>query len=186
MINATSIKKGMFIRLDGDVYTVVSYTHNTPGNKRAIIQTKLKNVTSQAIIERRFSSQDSLDIVILEQITAEFLYKKADNYIFMDHTDYEETTLSSETLGDNIQYLTPNLEIMINTFDGVAIGIQLPMAVSLKITETAPPMKTATITNLYKPATLETGLVVQVPPFIETGESIRVDTRNGKYLERAK
>lgn len=176
----------MFIKLDNEVYEVTEYTHITPGNKRAIIQTKLKSFRNDNTIEERFSSSDKIEVAIIEQVPVEFLYRKGNDYVFMNQNTYEEVILSKDLLGESILYLTPNLELKVNHCDDETIGIVLPVTVDLKIVETEPALKTATITNVHKSAKLETGLTVQVPPFVGQDEIIRVDTRDGKYVERVK
>lgn len=186
MINATEIKKGIIIKLDNELYEVVNYQHITPGNWRAMVQSKLRNIKTNSTKEQRFRSTDRIEVINVEQVPAEFLYKQGNDYIFMNHTNYEEITLTQEILGDAVAYFTSNLELLINYYEGAPVGVQLPMTVDLKVTQTAPPLKTATITNVHKPATLENGLVVPVPSFVETGETIRIDTRDGHYVERVK
>ena len=186
MINATEIKKGIIIKFDNELYEVVDYQHVTPGNWRAMVQTKLRNIKTNNVKEHRFRSSDRMEVITIEQVPVEFLYQKGEEYVFMNQTNYEEITLSQEVLSESAVYLRPNLEVLLNYYDGAPVGIQLPVTVDLKIIETAPPLKTATITNVYKPATCENGLVVPVPPFVETGETIRVDTRDGHYVERVK
>jgi elongation factor P len=184
-IPATQMRPGMIIKHNNELHSVFSVEHRTPGNLRAFIQAKLRNVRTGAMFEHRFRSPDPIDRVIVDEISMEFLYNDGDDYYFMDTTNYEQTNLKRDTLGDAVEYLTANLQITVSFFDGVPVGIDLPMTVELMVVETEPGLKSATASSVTKPAKLETGLTVQVPPFINEGEKIRVDTAEGTYLSRA-
>jgi elongation factor P len=163
---------------------VFSVEHRTPGNLRAFIQAKLRNVRTGSMFVERFRSPDPIDRVIVDEIKMEYLYNDGDDYYFMDDT-YEQTMLKRETLGDAVDYLTPNLNINVSFHDGKPVGIELPTAVEMTVVQTEPGIKSATASSVTKPARTETGLVVQVPPFINEGEKIRVDTAEGAYMSRA-
>ncbi len=185
-LKATQLRKGMIIIFNDELYTLTDVMHVTPGKGQASVQTKMKSIKSGTNAEKRFRSDENVEKATLETRKMEFLYDDSDNYYFMDQETFDQIPLHSELLGDAHYYLLPNTPVDVSFFENEAIGIELPNAVDLKITETEPVMKTATITSSYKPATLETGLQVQVPQFISEGEVIRIDTRDGKYLERAK
>ncbi len=182
---ATQMRPGMIIKHNGQLHMVFSVEHRTPGNLRAFIQAKLRNVRTGAMFEHRFRSPDPIDRVIVDEISMEFLYADGEDYYFMNPENYEQTVLKHETLGDAVEYLIPNLTIKISFIDGAAVGVELPGTVELVVVETEPGLKSATASSVTKPAKLETGLVVQVPPFINEGEKIRVDTAEGAYLSRA-
>lgn len=184
-IPATQMRPGMIIKHNNELHAVFSVEHRTPGNLRAFIQAKLRNLRTGAMFEHRFRSPDPIDRVVVDEIPMEFLYNDGDDYYFMNTENYEQTHLKRDTLGDAVEYLTANLQITVSFFDGVAVGIELPQTVELAVVETEPGLKSATASSVTKPATLETGLVVQVPPFINEGEKIRVDTAEGAYLSRA-
>jgi elongation factor P len=184
-IPATQMRPGMIIKHNNELHAVFSVEHRTPGNLRAFIQAKLRNLRTGAMFEHRFRSPDPIDRVVVDEIAMEFLYNDGDDYYFMNTENYEQTHLKRDTLGDAVEYLTANLQITVSFFDGVAVGIELPQTVELTVVETEPGLKSATASSVTKPATLETGLVVQVPPFINEGEKIRVDTAEGAYLSRA-
>ena len=184
-IPATQMRPGMIIKHNNELHAVFSVEHRTPGNLRAFIQAKLRNLRTGAMFEHRFRSPDPIDRVVVDEIAMEFLYNDGDDYYFMNTENYEQTHLKRDTLGDAVDYLTANLQITVSFFDGVAVGIELPQTVELAVVETEPGLKSATASSVTKPATLETGLVVQVPPFINQGEKIRVDTAEGAYLSRA-
>ena len=184
-IPATQMRPGMIIKHNNELHAVFSVEHRTPGNLRAFIQAKLRNLRTGSMFEHRFRSPDPIERVIVDEIPMEFLYNDGDDYYFMDTTTYEQTNLKRDTLGDAVEYLTSNLQITVSIFDGVPVGIDLPQTVELTVTETEPGLKSATASSVTKPAKLETGLVVQVPPFINEGERIRVDTAEGTYLSRA-
>ncbi len=184
-IPATQMRPGMIIKHNNELHAVFSVEHRTPGNLRAFIQAKLRNLRTGAMFEHRFRSPDPIDRVIVDEIAMEFLYSDADDYYFMNTENYEQTHLKRDTLGDSVEYLIPNLQIRVSFFDGVAVGIELPQTVEMTVIQTEPGLKSATASSVTKPATLETGLVVQVPPFINEGERIRVDTAEGAYLSRA-
>jgi elongation factor P len=184
-IPATQMRPGMIIKHNEQLHLVFHVEHRTPGNLRAFIQAKLRNIRTNAMFEHRFRSGDAIERVIVDEVLMEFLYNDGDDYYFMNPEDYEQTVLKSSTLGDAVEYLTPNLQIHVSYFDGVAVGIDLPGTVELTVVETEPGIKSATASSVTKPAKLETGLVVQVPPFINEGEKIRVDTSEGTYLSRA-
>lgn len=186
MISATQIKRGMTIKLNGELYRVFSFQHITPGNWRGMVQTKLKSLRSGSIIEHRFRSEDRIDQAYLETHEVEYLYSDGSNYYFMNVENFEQFHLPSDLLEEAIPYLTPNINLKVEFYEGKIIGIELPPSVELKVTQTEPALRGATVSNVNKPATLETGLVIQVPPFINEGELIRVDTSEGKYLERVK
>jgi elongation factor P len=186
MIAATQIKRGMTIIRNGELYRVFSFQHITPGNWRGMVQTKLKSLKTGAIIEHRFRSEDRVEQAYLETNEMEYLYADGSDYYFMNTETFEQIHLPMELLGDSIPYLTPNIKIQVEFYEGKAIGIELPASVELKVISTEPALRGATVSNVSKPATLETGLVIQVPPFINEGEVIRVDTNEGKYLERVK
>ncbi|HEY2014306.1 MAG TPA: elongation factor P [Bryobacteraceae bacterium] len=175
----------MIIKHNDQLHLVFAVEHRTPGNLRAFIQAKLRNVRTNAMFEHRFRSGDAIERVIVDEVAMEFLYNDGDDYYFMNPENYEQTVLKASTLGDAVEYLTPNLQIHVSYFDGVAVGIDLPGTVELTVVETEPGIKSATASSVTKPAKLETGLVVQVPPFINEGEKIRVDTSEGTYLSRA-
>ena len=150
------------------------------------MQTRMKNLRTGAIIDYRFRAEEFVERAILDEIEFEYLYSEGDDFHFMNTETYEQIHIDAETLGDAVGYLTPNIQLKIQMYEGRAVGIDLPITVDLTVTETEPGLKSATVSNVTKPATCETGLVVQVPAFINQGEKIRVDTSEGKYLERAK
>ncbi len=184
-IPATQLRPGMVIKHNNDLHGVFSVEHRTPGNLRAFIQAKLRNLRTGAMFEYRFRSSDAIDKVTVDEIQMEYLYNDGDAYYFMNTENYEQTHLTRDILGDAVDYLIPNLQIQVEFFDGKAVGVELPQTVDLTVVETEPGLKSATATNVTKPAKTETGLIVQVPPFINEGEKIRVDTSEGAYLSRA-
>jgi elongation factor P len=183
-IPATQMRPGMVIKYKDDLHLVFSVEHRTPGNLRAFIQAKLRNVRTGAMFTERFRSPDPIDRVFVDEVKMEYLYNDGDDYYFMDEK-FEQTMLKRETLGDAVDYLLPNLTIGVSYHDGKAVGIELPLVVEMTVVETEPGIKSATASSVTKPAKLETGLVVQVPPFINEGEKIRVDTAEGAYMSRA-
>jgi elongation factor P len=184
-IPATQMRPGMIIKHNNDLHLVFSVEHRTPGNLRAFIQAKLRNVRTGAMFEHRFRSGDAIDRINVDEVAMEYLYQDGDNYYFMNTESYEQIFLSREVLGDSVEYLTPNLQIKVEFYDGKPVGIELPQTVVLTVVETEPGLKSATASSVTKPAKTETGLVVQVPPFINEGEKIKVDTAEGAYLSRA-
>ncbi len=184
-ILATQMRPGMVIKHNGELHSVFKVEHRTPGNLRAFIQAKLRNLRTGAIFEHRFRSPDPIDKVNVDEINMEFLYHDGDNYHFMNMESYEQIALSDEILGDAVHYLTSNMQIKIEFFDGKAVGVELPQTVDLTVVETEPGIKSATASSVTKPAKMETGLVVQVPPFVNEGDKLRIDTAEGAYLSRA-
>jgi len=185
-MKATNIRKGNIVRINGTLYRVMNMDHVTPGKGRAHVQTKLRKLTDSTQTEMRFRSTDDVEKVALESKQMQYLYSDPDGHHFMDTTSYEQVNLSNEMLGDATNYLVPDSVIMMETFEGTPIGVELPPSVDLKVVETMPGIKDATASAQRKPATLETGLVIQVPSFIEQDEMIRVSTVDGSYSERAK
>jgi elongation factor P len=184
MLGSTEIRKGMVVRHEGKLQLVIGTYHHTPGNLRAIIQIKMRDLKGGAAKEVRFGSGDKLDVVHIDSIDMEYLYQDGDSYVFMNQENFEQVPLHKDLLGEDSQWLKENMVCKVEFFEGSAISVQVPFTVELKVSKTEPSLKGATVTNVYKPATLETGAVVQVPPFIEEGEIIKVDTRDGQYLER--
>ena len=185
-MKATNIRKGNILRITGTLYRVMNMAHVTPGKGRAHVQTKLRKLTDGTQTEMRFRSTDDVEKVALESKEMQYLYSDGDGHHFMDTTTYEQVNLSNEMLGDVTNYIVPDSLIMMETFEGTPIGVELPPVVELKIVETMPGIKDATASAQRKPATLETGLVIQVPSFIEQDEVISVSTVDGTYSERAK
>jgi len=179
------MRPGMVIKHNNDLHTVFSVEHRTPGNLRAFIQAKLRNLRTGAMFEHRFRSSDAIDKITVDQVQMEYLYQDGENHVFMNTENYEQLYLGKDVLGDAVDYLTPNLQISVEFFDDKPVGVELPQTVELTIVETEPGLKSATASSVTKPAKTETGLVVQVPPFINEGEKIRVDTSEGAYLSRA-
>jgi len=186
MIAATQIKRGMTIKLNNELYRVFSFQHVTPGNWRGMVQTKLKSLKSGSIIEHRFRSEDRVERAFLETHEVEYLYSDGNDYYFMNTETYEQFPLSADLLEDSIQYMVPNIKMKIEFYETKPIGVELPPSVELRVVSTEPGMRGATVSNVNKPATMETGMVIQVPPFVNEGELIRVDTSEGKYIERVK
>ena len=184
-IPATQMRPGMIIKHNDQLHVVFSVEHRTPGNLRAFIQAKLRNVRTGAMFVERFRSPDPIDRVHVDSIKMEFLYNDGDDYYFMDQKTFEQTPLKHDTLGDAVEYLTPNLLIEVSFHDGKPVGIELPSFVEMTVVETEPGIKSATASSVTKPAKMETGLVVQVPPFINEGEKVRIDTAEGTYMSRA-
>jgi elongation factor P len=183
-IPATQMRPGMIIKHNNELHLVFSVEHRTPGNLRAFIQAKLRNVRTGAMFIERFRSPDPIERVVVDEVKMEYLYNDGEDYYFMDDK-YEQTMLKYETLGDAVEYLIPNLNISVSFHDGKAVGIELPLVVEMTVMETEPGIKSATASSVTKPAKTETGLVVAVPAFINEGEKIRVDTADGSYMSRA-
>lgn len=172
--------------MDGVYFVVVDFMHHTPGNLRAMVQTKLRNMSSGSLIEKRFRSVDQIEVPFVETREFEYLYSSGDEHVFMDSETYDQISFSSDILGTAMQYLLPNSKVTAKYIDDKAVSIEIPDSVDLTVSDTPPALAGATATNQYKEATLETGLKVSVPPFIKPGEKIRIDTRTGEYLERVK
>src|ERR1700688_1310443 len=185
MISSTQMRPGMVVKFNNDLFSVFSVAHRTPGNLRGFVQAKMRNLRSGTMIEHRFSSEDKVERAILEEVEMEYLYDDGDNYYFMNTENYEQTHLSKELLGDATNYLIPQLKVKVEFYEGKPMSVELPATVDMTVVETEPGMKGASVSNVTKPAKMETGLVVQVPPFIKENEKIRVNTAEGAYLERA-
>jgi elongation factor P len=185
MISATQIRPGMVVKFNKELYSVFSMVHRTPGNLRGFVQAKMRSLRSGSMIEHRFSSEDKIERVALDEQEMEYLYDDGEDYYFMNTETFEQMQLSKDLLGDSVNYLVANMKVNVEFYEGRAISVELPASVELTVTETEPGLKGATVSNVTKPATLETGLVVQVPAFINQGERIRVSTSEGAYLERA-
>ncbi|HUA61528.1 MAG TPA: elongation factor P [Verrucomicrobiae bacterium] len=185
MITATQLRPGMIVKFNNDLYSVFSMTHRTPGNLRGFVQARMRNLRSGTMIEHRFSSEDRVEKAMLEEQEMEYLYDDGEYYYFMNTETFEQMHLMKDLLGDAVQYLIPQLHVTVEFYEGKAIGVELPATVDMKVVETEPGLKGASVSNVTKPAKMETGLVVQVPPFITEGEKIRVNTAEGTYQERA-
>ena len=186
MIRAREMRKGKVCLHDGELYVCQDNQHVAKGNKRSYMQAKLKNLKSGQTIDVRFRVDDQLETPFIETKEYEYLYKDGSGYVLMDTTTYDQITIDGELLGDGIDYLKENMVISAQITDGNIIGIEMPHVVELAVKDTPPVVKGATATNQSKEAILETGIKVRVPPFIQPGELLRIDTRTGEYLERAK
>jgi elongation factor P len=186
MIQATQLKRGMVIKHEGDLYRVVEAQHKTPGNLRGMVQAKIRSLKTNSISDRRFRSVDMVERAILDETEMEFLYQDGDMYHFMNNESYEQIGLSNEVLGDAVSYLIPNIKLKIAMWEDRPVGIDLPLTVEMTVVETEPAIKGASVSNVGKPAKMETGLIIQVPAFVAEGDVIRIDTASGSYIERAK
>jgi elongation factor P len=182
---ATRLKKGMIIKLDNELYRIHDLMHVTPGNLRGFVRVKARNLRTQSMSEQKLRSEDVIERATLDEKEMQFLYSDGDGYHFMDTETYEQIHMSGDTLGESVGFLKPEMTIRVEFYGSEPVGIELPQTVDLKVVETVPGIKGATATNQMKPATLETGMIVQVPPFVDEGDVIRVNTDTGEYLARA-
>jgi len=185
MISATQLRPGMVVKFNNDLYSVFSMTHRTPGNLRGFVQARMRSLRSGTMIEHRFSSEDKVEKAILEQQEMEYLYDDGEYFYFMNTETYEQIHLMKDLLGDAVNYLIPQLKVEVEFYEGKPMSVELPATVEMTVVETEPGLKGATVSNVTKPAKLNTGLVVQVPAFITEGEKIKVNTSEGTYQERA-
>src|SRR5450759_5892743 len=173
MISATQMRPGMVIKFNNELHTVFSVAHRTPGNLRGFVQAKLRNLRSGTMFEHRFASEDRVEKAILDEQEMEYLYDDGEYYYFMNTESFEQMHLMKDLLGDAVEYLIPQLKVKVEFYEGKTLGVELPATVDMTVVETEPGLKGATVSNVSKPAKMETGLVVQVPPFIKENEKIR-------------
>jgi len=185
-MQANDLRPGMVINHNGELYSIYKAEHRTPGNLRAFVQAKMRNLRSGAIIDHRFRSTDDVERAVIDEADMQYLYSDGDSYYFMNTSTYEQVHLHKDVVGDRAAYLVPDVVLKVEFYEARPIDVTLPPTVDLKIVDTEPGIKGGSATNVMKPATVETGMVVNVPPFINAGETIRVDTTEGKYLERVK
>ena len=179
------MKKGMLIKIGEDLFRVLDLQHVTPGNLRGFVRVRFRNIRSGSLSDQKLRSEDTVERAVLDERQMQYLYKDGDSYHFMDTETYEQMHMSAEALGDSINYIMPDSTIAVEFYGSEPVGIELPVTVDLKVVDTVPGIKGATASNQIKPATLETGLVVNVPPFINPGDVVRVSTETGEYLSRA-
>ncbi|HVB71130.1 MAG TPA: elongation factor P [Acidimicrobiales bacterium] len=184
-ISTSDIKNGITIKLDDGLFTVIEFQHVKPGKGGAFVRTKLRNARSGAVIERTYRADERLDQAIIDKRDTQYLYRDGDDYVFMDQASYEQVPVSSKSLGDAAQFLKETGKAMLILHNDEIIGVELPASVELVVTQTEPGIQGDRVSGARKSATLETGLVVQVPLFIGSGELIKVDTRTGEYITRA-
>lgn len=186
MVSVNDFRTGLTIELDGQLFSVVEFMHVKPGKGSAFVRSKLKNLRTGYTVERTFNAGEKVALARVEHKEMMFLYKSDDDYVFMDNSTYEQLTLSEKTIGDGVKYLKENMNVMIQMYNNESIGVNLPNTVELTVTQTEPGFKGDTATGGTKPATLETGVTVNVPLFIEEGDVLQIDTRSGEYLRRSK
>jgi elongation factor P len=185
-MKASSIEKGLTLKIEGKLYTVVDYEHVKLGKGGAIYQTKLKSLTDGSIQNLRLRAEETIEEVELDKRSYEYLYSSGAEHVLMDTATFDQVTLDDDAFGDGVKYLKPNMPLQVSMYEGRPVVVTLPITVDLEVVETPPEIKGATATNQNKPATLETGAVVTVPSFVKIGEVIRVDTRTGAYVTRVK
>lgn len=183
-IQATRMRKGMLIKFDNGLYRILELHHITPGNKRGHVLCKMRDIRTGRLNDNKFRAEDDVERAVLDEHEMQFLYREGDFFYFMNTESYEQVHLSAEVLGDNALYLLPDAIIKVEFYEQEAVGIELPVTVDLKVTDTVPGIKGATASAQIKPATLQTGLVVNVPSFINEGDIVRVNTETGEYLGR--
>jgi elongation factor P len=186
MIPATQIRKGMILNMEGQLFKVMDYQHITPGNWRAIIHTKLRNIATGNQKELRLSSSDKVDQAFLDEKEMEYLYNDGENYFFMDTESYEQISIPKDFLESVIPFMKENDKVQIELYEDKPVGVDIANIVELEVTYTEPGAKGNTATNVTKPATTETGYELNVPIFVTIGDRLRIDTRTGEYIERAK
>ena len=184
-MQASALRPGMVIKWNNDLYSIFNMVHRTPGNLRAFVQVRMRNLRNGSMVDNRFSSTEQVERAILDEQAMEYLYDDGDNYTFMNIETYEQVELKRDLLGVAVDYLIPNIKVLVEFYEGKPMSVELPPSVDLKVLETEPSLKGATVSNVTKPAKTESGLIVQVPAFITEGETIRVNTADGSYLERA-
>jgi elongation factor P len=185
MITSTQLRPGMVVKYNNELYSVFSVNHRTPGNLRGFVQAKMRSLRTGSMMENRFSSEDKLEKAIMDEQEMEYLYDDGEYYYFMNTETYEQTHLMKDLLGDATQYLIPQLRVQVEFYEGKPISVELPATVDMTVVETEPSLRGSTVSNVTKPAKMETGLMVQVPAFITEGEKIKVNTAEGTYQERA-
>src|SRR5438270_1234123 len=183
-IQATRLRKGMLIKVGNDLFRILELHHLTPGNKRAHIQVRMRNIRTMSLADYKFRAEEDVERAVLDEREMQYLYHDGDTYYFMDTSNYEQIHITSEALGDSKDYLVAEMTIKVEFYDVEPVGIELPPTVDLVVKETVPGIKGATASNQIKPATLETGLVIQVPPFVNEGDKVRVNTETGEYQSR--
>ena len=184
-INATRLKKGMLIKIGEDLFRVLELQHVTPGNLRGFVRIKFRNIRNGNLSDQKLRSEDTMDRAVLDEREMQYLYKDGDSFHFMDTESFEQLHIDAEALGDSVNYLIPDALIKVEFYGSEPVGIELPPTVDLIVEDTAPGIKGATASAQVKPARLETGLVVNVPPFVNPGDKVRVSTETGEYLSRA-
>ncbi|HXH05710.1 MAG TPA: elongation factor P [Vicinamibacterales bacterium] len=183
-IQATRLRKGMLISLDGELFRILDLHHMTPGNKRGFVQARMRNVRTGTLSDHKFRAEDDVERATLDEREMQYLYRDGDTFYFMDTGTYEQIHMSEEVLGDAVGYLVPDMVIRVEFYGHEPVGIELPQTVDLRVAETTPAIRGATASAQLKPARLETGLVVQVPPFVSEGDVVRVNTETGEYQAR--
>ena len=184
-MRASELRRGQAVMIDGKLYVVTNADHNTPGNLRAKVQLKIRDVSKGTIMDKRVGATDDIETATLDRRQVEYLYSDQNGLVVMDLETYDQTTVPKEIFGNDALYLKPNTALTANFHEGIVVSYEMPKTVDLKVTETPPGIKGATATNQQKDATLETGLKTRVPPFINIGETLRISTENGEYLSRA-
>jgi elongation factor P len=185
MIASTQVRPGMVVKFNNELHSIFSMVHRTPGNLRGFVQVKMRNLRTGSMMEHRFSSEDKVERVALDEHEMEYMYDDGEYYYFMNTENYEQMHLTKDMLGDGVLYLIPQLRVNVEFYEGKPISVELPPSVEMTVMETEPGLKGSTVSNVTKPAKMDTGLVVQVPGFINQGERIRVSTSGGTYQERA-
>jgi elongation factor P len=185
MIASTQLRPGMVVKFNNELHSVFSMVHRTPGNLRGFVQAKMRNLRTGSMMEHRFSSEDKVERVALDEHEMEYMYDDGEYYYFMNTENYEQMHLTKDMLGDGVLYLIPQLRVTVEFYEGKPISVELPPSVEMTVMETEPGLKGSTVSNVTKPAKMDTGLVVQVPGFVNQGERIRISTSGGTYLERA-
>jgi len=184
-LQATRLKKGMLVLMQQELYRVLEVNHVTPGNLRGFVRVKLRNIRNGTLSDQKLRSEDSIERATVNERQMQYLYQDGDAYYFMDTSTFEQIHLTNEALGESVNFLKPEMTIQVGFYGEAPVGIDLPPTVDLQVTDTVPGIKGATASAQVKPATLETGLVVQVPPFVNPGDLVRVSTDTGEYLSRA-
>jgi elongation factor P len=185
MVSTNNLKNGMTLLLDGKLWTVVSNEHHKPGKGQAVVRTKLKNVETGKVLERTFRSAEDVEQAYVERKALQFLYRDGEAFVLMDTTTYEQRHVQPEIIGDQANWIREGDELQVEEYEGRLVGVEVPASVQLEVTHTEPGLAGDTATSTFKPATLETGVEVQVPLFVDVGDSIKVDTRSGEYISRA-
>jgi elongation factor P len=185
-MNANDLRPGMVIKHNGELFSIFRAEHRTPGNLRAFVQARMRNLRTGAMNDHRFRSEDEIERAVIDETEMQYLYSDGDSFYFMNTENYEQLRLHKDVVGDRAQFLVPDVTLKVEFYEGRPIDVALPATVDLKVVETEPGIRGGSATNVQKPAKLETGVIVQVPPFISAGETIRVDTAEGTYLERVK